>query len=331
VAGQAICIWGNKHPGQASDRGMSMNARVGIADVIREFLVVHKELAELLARYRSGELSFALVQGLVGDGPSSALYRLKEKCHSIFRVDAGGAPAEFGMGALFDLAIGSLFHEAMILRENLYQQERYGSRVDALKTNINPLASELSGEFERILNSSASRLKESALEIEALLALTSDQLVRLLVEDAENGLLARSIYEERDAVEAVFSRDFRRLFVDIHGDEATGFMKAATSYVDSGFYEEALEILKQLPADPAVDAASAFASAMQAFLARDYRCYVENLAIWLACESAGEDKVRVDLALAAAKHVGKLQEADFSAAAREQLSALNGLSTKKSA
>jgi hypothetical protein len=305
-----------------------LNERVGIAGVIREFLVVHKELAELVDRYRSDDLSFDLVESLVGDGPSSALYRLKEKCHSIFRADAGGAPVEFRTEALFDLAIGSLFHEAMILRENLYQQERYGSRVDALKTDANPLAPELSREFERILSSSASRLEESVLELEALLALTSSQLIRLLIEDADNDLLARCLYEEREAVEMVFSREVQTLFVEIHGSEETGFMKAATSYIDSGFYEEALQILGQLRNAPAVKGASAFAQAMKAFLARDYACCVENLATWLTCEGIGGDRGRVALALAAAKHVEKSREVEISPEIRLQIAALNDLGEK---
>jgi hypothetical protein len=307
---------------------MPLNERVGIADVIREFLVVHKELAELVARYQSDDLSFALVESVVGDSASSALYRLKEKCHSIFRADAGGAPVEFRTEALFDLAIGSLFHEAMILRENLYQQERYGSRADALKIDANPLAPELSREFERILSSSASRLEESVLELEALLALTSSQLIRLLVEDRDNDLLARCLYEEREAVESVFSREFQALFVEIHGSEEAGFLKAATSYIDSGFYEEALQILERLHNAPAVAGASAFAQAMRAFLARDYACCVENLSIWLTCEGIGDDRGRVGLALAAAKHVEKSREAEIPVELRSQIAALNDLGKK---
>ena len=58
----------------------------------------------------------------MGDGEDSVLFRLKERCHALFR--GGEQPSEVVMRreALFDLAVGSLFHEAMKFRENLYQR-----------------------------------------------------------------------------------------------------------------------------------------------------------------------------------------------------------------
>ena len=137
------------------------DSRVGIVEVVREFLVVHQRLGGLIASYQGQTLSFDLVRELVGDDNSSALYRLKEKCHAIFRSESADPVAEVRTAALFDLAIGSLFHEAMILRENLYQQERYGPRVQALRSQATSPAPELSREFEKILASSASRLGEA--------------------------------------------------------------------------------------------------------------------------------------------------------------------------
>ena len=301
---------------------MTRDKRVGVAEVLREFLGVHKQLAELVTRYRSRNLSFELVEDLVGDDNSSALYRLKEKCHAIFREAPGGVPAEFRTEALFDLAIGSLFHEAMILRENLYQQERYGSRVGELKANLNPLAPELSREFERILGSSASRLEEAVSELDALLALTSNQLIRLLAEDVDNELLARCIYEESEAVEAVFSQGFLTLLEEVYGSEEVGLMKAANSYIESAYYDQALEVMGRLPSGDGLAVASAFAGAMQAFLARDYPRCAECLSRWLEAYPENENENRISLALAAAKHIAKVQGGDLSAAATTRLSAL---------
>ena len=302
---------------------MSTHTQLGLVEIVRDFLVVHEELAGLIALYHKSSLSFELVKGLVGDNDASPLYRLKEKCHAIFRSEVADQPTEIRTEALFDLALGSLFHETMILRENLYQQERYGSRVEALKSDANPLAPELSREFGRILNSSASRLGEAAEEVEVLLALTRNQLLRLLVEESDNALLARCLYEERDAVNAVYPQGLEALYEEVHGSLTNGLMKAAQSYLESAYYDEALEVLGKASPSEDLDRAVAFASAMQAFLARDYTRCLDRLSEWAGkCEEA-EERRRVDLALAAAKHLEKSEADDLvSEASQNQLSDL---------
>jgi len=301
------------------DPGLMPDSRVGIVEVVREFLVVHQRLGGLIANYQAQTLSFDLVRELVGDDNSSALYRLKEKCHAIFRSESGDPVAEVRTAALFDLAIGSLFHEAMILRENLYQQERYGPRVEALKSQATPPAPELSREFEKILASSASRLGEAVEEVGALLALTSDQLARLLIEESDNELLARCLYEEQQAVAAVFPRGFRVMLSEIHGSTAAGLMKAASSYVESAYYGQALEVLSQTPDGDGRASVWAFASAMQAFLARDYPRCVENLSDWLGSDLLIESPSRIKLALAAANYIEKAEEGAFAPEIKDRL------------
>ena len=95
--------------------------RPGVVEIFRDFLAVHTRMADLVDHYARLTLSFDLVEDLVGDNHSSALYRLKEKCHALFRSSTTEEAADVRTEVLFDLAIGSLFHEAMILRENLYQ------------------------------------------------------------------------------------------------------------------------------------------------------------------------------------------------------------------
>ena len=286
--------------------------RAGVVEIVRDFLSVHGKLTSLLSLYRSHSLSFEMVEGLVGDDDLSALYRLKERSHAIFRSENSGEPTEVRTEALFDLTVGSLFHEAMILRENLYQQERYGPRVVALKASASSFAPELLREFEKILNSSASRLDEAVGEVDVLLALTRDQLFRLLVEQAESELLARCLYEERSAVPDVFGRTFESVFQEIHGSMSAGLKRAANSYLDSSFYEEALEILTGLARTEELADDLAFARAMTAFLARDYPSCAEQLALWLEGRAANDGPTRLGLVVAAASHIEKVQDGLFS-------------------
>ena len=77
-----------------------------LVDILREFLDAQKLLHELAARFRRDELTFAELQEFVGDNEGSVLFRLKEKCHAVFRPEAGGRRSARVREALFDLAIG---------------------------------------------------------------------------------------------------------------------------------------------------------------------------------------------------------------------------------
>jgi hypothetical protein len=105
-----------------------------LVDIVRDLMAAHRTMKRLFARYRSGDLRFAELEELIGDAESSILFRLKGRCHALFRPrDPESAMSTRGE-ALFDLVVGSLFHEAMTFRENFYQQEIYGPRVRALRS-----------------------------------------------------------------------------------------------------------------------------------------------------------------------------------------------------
>ena len=104
------------------------------------------------------------------------LYRLKERTHALFRGPGGIVRGSTHREALFDLAVGSLFHEAMKLRENLYQREVYGPRVRALQTEAGEESKALFDEFEKMLGAVDDRLDEGVRELETLVQQTADQL-----------------------------------------------------------------------------------------------------------------------------------------------------------
>ena len=139
-------------------------------------------MRRLFALYRSDELRFEDLEHLVGDDEHSVLFRLKGRCHALFRQEPGRRAVAMRREALFDLAVGSLFHEAMKFRENFYQREVYGPRVRALRTESGAENEALFREFEKILSAVAQRLDEGLHESEALLVQTREQLALLLVE-----------------------------------------------------------------------------------------------------------------------------------------------------
>jgi len=311
----------------AVDRA-SRPAPLGLVDIVREFLDVGEQMKALFVRYRRGELDFDSVRRLCDDNDGSALFRLKERCHSLFRRDDGrgvtGAP---GREALFDLAVGSLFHEAMKLRENLYQLERYRPRVEALRQQGDRDSGELFDEFEKILERSSTSLEESVLEVERLTGQIRAQLMRLIVDHGATGLVARCLYENREALDCVYPEGLDALLGGVFGDAVEGYLAAAESYLESAYYSDALAALaeagRRAPSHEDVHRAALYAEGMQAFFSRDYARSMARLADWLDAGPPPAQPERIALAFAGTNHVERLPEDDESADVIAQAAALS--------
>jgi hypothetical protein len=292
------------------------NRDAALADITREFLSAHRLMQRLFALYRSDELRFEDLEQLVGDDEHSVLFRLKGRCHALFRREHDRRAVAMRREALFDLAVGSLFHEAMKFRENFYQREVYGPRVRALRNESGAENEALFREFEKILGAVAQRLDEGLVETEALLVQTREQLALLLAEYRENGFVTRSLIEGRGDVEAVFEEGLDALLAQIHGDAATGYRVAGRSYLASGYFEEAEAAFERARAgggtDGEVGRLSAYARGMNAYLAGDYATSVARLSEWLASAS-GQDAPLAGLANEVAAKMGVLAQGEDAA------------------
>ena len=289
-----------------------------MVDIARDFLGVHGLLQSMTERYAHGTVVFEDVQRFVGDDSSSVLFRLKESCHSLFRPSGSEDRVEVGSGALLDLVVGSLFHEAMALRENLYQLESYGAKVRTLHGEPRAVTDELIQEFEKIHAASSRRLDEAVTEIDALLGQARRQFLHVLVEYKEEGLLARCLWEHADEVASVFGQDLIDLLAEIHGEAVSALLLVADSYLDSAYYDDALLVLKQArslaSSEDGVDERIQYATGMLSFMKREYEASIRALTQWWSLARHEEIGMnRVMLALEAVAHVESMGTEDSEA------------------
>jgi hypothetical protein len=281
---------------------------IALVEIVRDFLRAHRELRAIAALHRSGELRFERVQALVGDGEEAVLFRLKERCHALFRDEAG---PRVGREALLDLAVGALFHECMKFRENFYQHAVYGPKVRALRATAEKDGEELFREFEKILAQSSVRLLEALQEAETLLQQTAAELHGLVRTQGGSGLLARLLVEQGDELASIFGEDLPGLLTEVFGSVAAGYERAARSYLDSGYFGEAAETfataLAEGGAGPETRALRDYAEGMQAFLDRDFGRCVDRLRRWLEVPSVRDPKL-AQLAFAALSRVAPLAD-----------------------
>ncbi|MGI9589824.1 MAG: hypothetical protein ACR2P8_00545 [Myxococcota bacterium] len=296
-----------------------------LVDIVRDFFEVHRALGSIFLRYRRGELQFEEVQAHFSDDEASPLFRLKERCHALFRGSPETSILERHREVLFDLAVGSLFHEAMKFRESFYQREVYGPRVRELRQEAGEEAAALFREFEKILATVSVRLEEGLAETEALLAGSAEQLVVLISQHADNGYVARFLIERSQEVAAVFGRELDAVLTEIYGVPAAGFALAGRSYLKSGYYEESEQALAQAVRRGgdrrSLESACAYARGMAAYLRGDYGSTVAELAVWADTDPKPEITM-ADLAAGALVKIDQLAVGDDKAQVVEAASRL---------
>ncbi len=279
--------------------------------IVRDFLVSQKMLTTLVARQAEGSLRFEDVQDFVGDSGRSVLFRLKEHCHALFR---SGAVEPMPRGEIFDLAVGSLFHEAMKLRESLYQREVYAPKVEDMRLGAGREAEELFREFEKIFGASDRRLAETLVETEVLFRQTQEQLRLLMVDHRENGLIARFLLENTSLIDEVVVGGLEGLLTQVYGDPEAAYEVAVRSYLDSAYFEEAARMISEvrgrLPGSTALDRLGHYAEGMQAFLAGSYSKSLDRLARWVDAGPDSGESHYAEFARAAVLRVGNLVDPD---------------------
>lgn len=285
----------------------------GLVHIVRDFLAAHRLMQDLFARHRDGLLRFEDLRELVGDDERSVLFRLKERCHAAFRNSREASGIALQREALFDLAVGSLFHEAMKLRENFYQREVYGPRVRALRSRAGGDAPELFEEFDRLLGGVSARLEEGLRETEALLAQTVEQLRLLLAVHRTDGTVARFLLENAASVEAAFESPIDLLLSETYGSTTTAYALVGSSYLESGYYASAVDALEQAGKRdaecPELGPLLAYARGMDAYLKRDYEASLAELSSWASSRDATVP-ARLRLVRDAVACIARLAEGD---------------------
>lgn len=272
--------------------------QTSLVEILREFLDAQSLLREIALQFRADRLTFAELQGFVGDDEGSVLFRLKEKCHALFRSEGAGRRSTRVREALFDLAVGSLFHEAMKFREDFYQREVYGPRVRELRADAGADAETLFDRFEQILSKVGDRLEAGFASTESLMEQSWMQLRVLLAAQSKPGLVTRFLIERRELIDAVGEPGLDGLLEEIHGNPALGYEVAALSYLDSGHYREAVsafeEAASRSPRRGAVNPLATFARGMNAYLSGDYPECVARLGEWAASDAdAGPELTQI--------------------------------------
>src|SRR4030042_3634420 len=229
------------------------NRNRNLLEMVRRLLLAEVAFQEIFKKYKEGKRRFSDIGNWVHDRGQSLLYNLKEQSHSLFRVGAKG-PIHRNEW-LLDLAIGSIFHEAMKLRENIYQMEVYRPRYLQYKSKFGKTTYEKNyiQLFERIILKAKQGVAEGMDETRSLLKDAMAQLTDLFRESSKNTFLVCFLLENLTLLQEVYgSKKAREIFgLMFEKGLLDAYQLAGQSYLQSEHYDLASSyFLRALKMDP---------------------------------------------------------------------------------
>jgi hypothetical protein len=253
-----------------------------VAQIVREFMEGFVLSSEIGAKLAASELDFTDVDHLVSLNEGSTLFRLKEECHALFRVNDAHPHTDVQAEELFDLAVGALYHESMKFREGYYTTATYAPRLERLIAE-GSAAGPLAAVFWQAFEAGRRRMLESEAETEDLFRETRDQLLIVLRHMPESGAVARSLLDDPQRTERVFETSLSALLEDVYGSAERGLELAVQSLLDNGHFAEAQSLLERPEAleSRICRAAEPFARGMASYYAENAPGALEQLEKWV--------------------------------------------------
>ncbi len=213
-------------------------------DLIKESLCVYRKARECKSLFHEEQLFFATIEDFVDDRGKSCLFRLKEMCHDIFRNSNEASYKE----KLYDITVGYTFHEAMKLRENLYQLEYYRPQCDMALEDLSDQERKIVNEIGGLVRKAKTRMKEGFKEV----AVLADELIRqlkdLIILYKGNYLLPRFLYEYEKTLVRIYGRKgFEDILRTAYADgKPLLVFKTANSYLESEYFDTARKLFKRI-------------------------------------------------------------------------------------
>ncbi len=202
------------------------------------FFETYSSFVSLYQAYiNGGELSFDDLTRLVGtEAQKGRLWQLKDHCHRLFK----GSSQQNGL--LLDWVIGSIFHEAMKLKENIYMYQFYGpSGSERLGNDAAGASLHCGVSRQNFMRGIAKEARRQVDNLTFLFCRANFLLRMLLPSQAHNVLLLRLLLEEGTISQELWSESTEQIFAELFPDQPeAGYLMVAKSYFNGQWLNEAL-------------------------------------------------------------------------------------------
>ena len=220
--------------------------------IVRGLLLSEVAFQDIFRKYQKGQLRFSDIGHWVDDQGQSLLYKLKETCHRTFRNRTKPLPKRQW---LLDLAIGSIFHEAMKLRENIYQLEAYRPQYQQYRRRMghSNYEKDYQQQFERIIARAEQGTIEGIEETRSLFRDAKAQLIDFFKENRDHPFLVRFLLEHESLLRKVYGARRAKEILTIMFPKGylDAYQMAGRSYLHSGHHDlAAVYFSKAVRMDP---------------------------------------------------------------------------------
>lgn len=211
-----------------------------VKNMFKGFCETHGRFLAIYEAYTAaGQLAFADLDALVGtESNRGHLWLLKDRCHQLWR---DSDPEQEPSGSLLDWVMGSIFHEAMKLKENTYMLQYYGPLAEAMKARSAAHTVKFCGdECHRFMARTKDEVGHQMESLGFMFNRASLLMRTLLIDQRENALLVRHLIENPALVERLWSEPLPRLLAEVFPEGADqAYCLAARSYLAGDWHQEA--------------------------------------------------------------------------------------------
>jgi len=217
-------------------------------NLVRNFLESKIFFDDLYQYYKNNDtILFERMDFWVGtEIKKGPLWNLKDNCHNIFRKSESKINlSEY----LFDWTLGSIFHEGMKLKEDVYQLEVYLPSYDKIDTSKNvEEIEEVLEEYFTVIDKATRSLDAEMESMKNLFLKAVERFKELLINHAHNRFLVRFLLENKKLVEKALGKNsLKDIISSLYPDQPESpYFIAGKSCLIGGWFKEAKEYFKKV-------------------------------------------------------------------------------------
>ena len=219
-----------------------------ICEVVIDFYRIRGKFEKEFRYYRKeGKFRFETIDAL-----ESELYHLKSKTHDAFRYDPDSKSKILESEDLFDLIVGSIFHEALHLKEYVYTLQSYAPRYVSFAARkkdrqVENHQNNFLKYSREIVREAMESLPKKVAEVKNLFEDALSLVVRILKKHRASKRIIRILYLERELMNSVYGENgLEYIYKVMYKDgPMEGYFHVGASFLKSGFYDLAAKAFEE--------------------------------------------------------------------------------------
>ncbi len=227
---------------------MAFDRQGEICEILTGFLKAKVRFDDEFESWQSvGVFDFTIMDKL-----EEELYHLKNRTHRTLRDGEQENSGFIQKADLFDLIIGSIFHEALHLKEYIYTLRSYAPRYNSFagrkkNSRLDVYTDGFLKHSMAIVNEAETNLPKKAYEVKNLFEDALLLLEDIIKKHRSNSRVIRTLFTSKGVLEKVYGKSgldvlYSRIYKN---GPPEGYLRVGTSFMKDGFQDAAFKALEK--------------------------------------------------------------------------------------